>query len=354
MFSEVTSLMRDNLQAWLFFSRGQPFVEHLNYVLDTVTAFSHLANDPKSHLDAAALLLRVHHARSSRAVPVLPVRPALSTAPAYAAAPLLHSRPCSSASAPAHPLFLCHLPVVQCSRATRAAPAPVTSHHCAPRLLPRSLSPALHPWSVHAALRCCPRYRSAPACHRSRAPLTPRTSHQCLPRVPLRSCARTAVPPARLAPRLLRSPRPRAAPHATRAGPPPTHSPLLHRPMPVRRPPSPLVRLCPSHSPGPRTPLRAARTPAPALTPAPARSRLRAPASLGAARPPTCRCAHEPRARAWPGLLAQRRCRHGEERGEEKQEGIRMEPRRDVLPVRIRKPSRRRTEREGGMDFPKD
>jgi hypothetical protein len=49
---------------------------------------------------------------------VLPVRPALSTAPAYAAAPLLHRGPCSSASAPAHKLFLCCLPVVQCSRAT--------------------------------------------------------------------------------------------------------------------------------------------------------------------------------------------------------------------------------------------
>jgi hypothetical protein len=46
------------------------------------------------------------------------------------------------------------------------------------------------------------------------------------------------------------------------------------------------------------------------------------------------------RRRARPGLLAQRRCRHGEKRGEERQEGINMEPRRIVLPVRDRKARR--------------
>jgi hypothetical protein len=58
-------------------------------------------------------------------------------------------------------------------------------------------------------------------------------------------------------------------------------------------------------------------------------------------------------------LLAQSRCRHGKERGEEKkQEEIRMEPRKDVLPVRINKQKGsvriRKRRREEQMDFPKD
>jgi hypothetical protein len=241
MFSEVTSLRRDNPQAWLLFSRCRQFVEHLNCVLDTATAFPHLAHDPKSRLDLA---VRLHHQPLARSR--APVRTAAvpSTRPHHQ----LHLLQLCSPSAEPRALGRAHSHTV--ARTAGPAPAPCL---CASK--PHHASTRRHQFAWHA--------------HLLAAWIRPRACAACRE------------------PQLPRAPAPRALPTPTRSSLP-EPQPLCVRPSPARRCAAP----CASRDQPPKPPPRTRPLPRPApqrrLVPLGA-ARLRTPAS----RPPLgfCRAA---------------------------------------------------------------
>jgi hypothetical protein len=202
MFSGVTSLMRDNPQAWLRFPRGRHFVEHLNCVLirSPRSRISRRSFPPQLLLCAPSLCPRccsTTHALPAHAPAPAPALPApafcsgrLVPVPPVRSSSHAPHQPCASALLQRYPLQ-CSAPAAQ-RQSRQCAPAPARRTSPAPRprfsaarhQLPRS-EPARAARLRVARPRSAFAHPNASRCLRPRARLlAPRATARAAPAEP--------------------------------------------------------------------------------------------------------------------------------------------------------------------------